>query len=242
MGVRSGGASAGTPVLTHAYPQGTVPDAVHLPASDDFLVRTLGNQWHWQANPQANWLSLPGDGRAILHTQPNDPGNLRELPNVLGQILPGVSSVFSTSIELGDVPVGTRAGVVVLGLEYAWLGLRRTPTGVQLTAGSGGSTPQEEPLGAPLDLPAGAIELRVRTDARHRAHFAWRPRGTREWREQDWEFTLTKGHWIGAELGLFAASPRGSSGTGDVIVGTVQLEAARTAQEQSPEFAGSEQL
>ena len=242
MGAQSANAPAGTPVLTHPYPRGTAPDAVHLPASDDFRERTLGNQWHWQANPQADWLSLSGDGRAILHCQPNDPGNLRELPNVLGQILPGVPSVFTTSIELGDVPAGTRAGVVVLGLEYAWLGLRRTPNGVQLTAGTGGSTPQEEPLGAPVDLPAGGIELRVRTDAKHRARFAWRPRGTGEWHEQDWEFTLAKGHWIGAELGVFATSPKGSSGPGDVIVGTVQLKAARTAQEQSPEFAGSAQL
>lgn len=239
MGRQSTSGLPGTPVSSHTYPRGTSPDHVYLPAADDFRGTELGRQWHWQANPREDWLSLPGDGRAVLHSQPNDPGNLRELPNVLSQVLPGVPCTFQTSLRLRDVAVGTRAGVVVLGRQYAWLGVVKTETGLQLAAGTGGGSPLEEPLGSPMALSAAVVELQIRTDTKDRAHFAWRPEGSGEWQEQDWAFTLVEGHWIGAELGIFATSPRGSGRTGDVIVGPVQLETARTADEPSPEFAGS---
>src|SRR5699024_11335038 len=68
-------------------------------------------------------------------------GDLRDLPTVLGQQLPGRPSTWSTSVHLPAVPDGgaagtERAGVVVLGHSYAWAGLRRDAEGIALVHGT----------------------------------------------------------------------------------------------------------
>jgi beta-xylosidase len=239
MGERTSDGGAGTPVLQHAYPTGTGPEDVAPPASDAFTSDKLGRQWHWQANADPAWLTLPGDGRALLHPKANDPVNLRELPNVLGQILPGVECSFSTSLKLDGVPVGTRAGVVILGRQYAWLGIVRTADGYLLGSGRGGQRPQEDPLTDAVELRAPTLDVRIRVDAGHQARFEWRTGTASEWRMLDAVFDVVEGQWIGAELGIFAASPLGSAESGDVIVGPVQVDTAPATLEPSGEFAAA---
>jgi hypothetical protein len=175
----------------------------------------------------------------VLRPQANDPVNLRELPNVLGQILPGTPSTFTTTLELDDVPVGTRAGVVVLGQKYAWLGIVRTGDGYVLGSGSGGEGPHEQPLGRRLPLCGARIELQIRTDGTPRSTFAWRARPGEPWEVQGWNFDVVEGQWIGAELGLFAASPLGSEESGSVIVGPVRVDVAPVHRAAAPHFAAT---
>jgi hypothetical protein len=52
-------------------------------------------------------------------------------------------------------------------------------------------------------------------------------------------FDVVEGQWIGAELGIFAASPLGSAESGDVIVGPVQVDTAPATLEPSGEFAAA---
>lgn len=246
IGRPSPGADIGTPVSEHPYPAGTHPLPVSPPGSDDFLSRELGRQWHWQANPTPKWLTLPGDGTAILHPVPGNADDLRTVPNVLGQVLPGIPSVFTTTVGVGDVPVGTRAGVVVLGLHYAWLGVIRTEAGYFVDGGVDGVPAGDTAASGLQPLTTPSIDIRVVTDTDDRASFSWRTAGEhaaaaagqQPWLNVPWTFSLSKGHWVGAELGVFAVSPpdalpRTEGPQGGVIVGPVRLEPA-TVKSNSP--------
>jgi hypothetical protein len=158
---------------------------------------------------------------------------------VLGQILPGTPSTFTTTLELDDVPVGTRAGVVVLGQKYAWLGIIRTADGYVVGSGTGGEGPHEERPGRQLPLGGPRIELQIRTDGTPRSTFAWRAGQGEPWEVQGWNFEVVEGKWIGAELGLFAASPLGSQESGSVIVGPVRVETAPVRRGAAPHFAAT---
>jgi beta-xylosidase len=239
MGERDPDGGPGTPVAAHAYPSGTSTQDVAPPASDDFSSPELGRQWHWQANPRDDWAHQCGGGHLVLKPKANDPVNLRELPNVLGQILPGTPSTFTTSLELQDVPVGTRAGVVVLGMKYAWLGIIRTAEGYVLGDGAGGEGPHEQRLGRSIALPGARIELQIRTDGTPRSTFAWRSGPGEPWEVQGWNFEVVKGQWIGAELGLFATSPLGSEESGNVIVGPVRVDVSPARRTTAPQLAAA---
>jgi hypothetical protein len=165
--------------------------------------------------------------------------NLRELPNVLGQILPGTPSTFTTVLELADVPEGTRAGVVVLGQQYAWLGIIRTAYGYVLGSGKGGEGPYEQPLGRRIPLDGPRIELQIRTDGTPRSTFAWRAGAGEPWEVQGWNFDVVQGKWIGAELGLFATSPLGSQEKGSVIVGPVRVDTAPVSRPAPRHYAAT---
>lgn len=239
MGERASDGGPGTPVASHPYPAGTSPQDVAPPASDDFSSPWLGPQWHWQANPRHTWSFQPGGGRLILQPQANDPVNLRELPNILAQVLPGTPSTFTTTLELQDVPAGTRAGVVVLGQEYAWLGIIRTADGYVLGSGTGGEGPLETALSRSIPLPGPRIELQIRTDAAPRSTFAWRSGPGEPWEVQGWNFGVVQGRWIGAELGIFAASSLGAREGGSVIVGPVRVDTAPVRRGTAPQLAAA---
>lgn len=99
---------------------------------DDFRETTLAPRWHWQANPAEHWARLDGDGFVRLSIEPVDRGSLRDIPAVLGQQLPGTPHTATTSMLLAPGALGGsgtpdhRAGLVVLGTAYAWIGIEVT--------------------------------------------------------------------------------------------------------------------
>jgi len=213
----------GTPVLTHPTPvAGAEPG--EPTRSDDFAAPGLATRWHWQANPTDGWAVADGGGTLRLPAQPSPRGNLRDEGAVLCQQLPGRPSTWETRVDLaGDAP-GTRAGLVVLGREYAWAGLERTPAGVEVTVRRGGPHGDEQVV-AQEPVPGGATSVVVRAavDAYGAVTWAWRPAAApaggddaEPWREPAPVWQAVVGHWIGAEVGLFASAPLGADlGPGD---------------------------
>lgn len=217
IGTAKHGATSGEPVLTHrrpAVPAPAVPQR-EPERGDDFTSTRLGLRWHWQANPDPGWLVLDGAGTLRLRVLSDDIGDLRLLPRVLGQPLPGRPSTWTTSLTLGPAAVGARAGLVVLGTEYAWVGLVETPAGAHVicrrSIGGGANGRQEHTL-AQEALPSGVrtVTLRAGCDAEGTISFAWRVPGTATWHGPDTRFAARPGRWIGADIGLFAAAPLGT--------------------------------
>lgn len=215
IGAAPPGATTGEPVPYYARPTlAAVPVEQREPVrSDPFESAELGLQWHWQANPEPDWLALPGDGTLRLRLVSDDLGDLRRLGHVLGQPLPGQPSEWVTSVSLGQAPDGARAGIVVLGTAYAWIGLTRTPGGLHVFCRQSLDGPGEQTL-VQANLLDGddEVDLRVRCDAQGSVIFAWRPSGGVNWLVVPASFAAQPGRWIGADIGLFAAAPLGAPG------------------------------
>lgn len=228
------GDAPGEPVLSHRAPASGTDgasraDGLPVAGSDVWGGTALAPHWYWQANPDASWAMLAGDGTLRLTTVANDPTNLRELPNVLAQRLPLGASTAQVPLEL-DGTEGARAGLVVLGLRYAWIGLTVGQDGVvQIVCASGGKGRRETVLGSTALAPGhnGAV-LRVDVDASGVARFSWRPGagatdGSGGWTSIATSFDVSVGAWTGADVGLFATSPIGTATTGQAHVGTFTL-------------------
>ncbi|WP_345710599.1 glycoside hydrolase family 43 protein, partial [Kineococcus glutinatus] len=211
----------GTPVTGHASPHGAVQGPRSLPGSDDFAAG-LGRQWYWQANPGDGWARA-GGGRLELCGPATDAGNLRGLPQVLAQQLPGTGCRWTCTLEL-DGPVGARAGVTVLGRSYSWCGVRLDGTGTRLVAAVRGDGDHEETLLVDEPLPGpGAVELRVECGPDAVLGLAARC-GDGPWRTLGSGLRAEQGQWVGAEIGVFAAAPLGSPEPARAVVGPVRLE------------------
>ncbi|MGP9539249.1 family 43 glycosylhydrolase [Brachybacterium sp. AOP43-C2-M15] len=189
--------------------------------SDDFRSAELHPRWHWQANPQTQWWRT-GTGRLDLAFAPSPRGDLRDQGAILGQQMPGRPSDWTVQLHLPGTATTSaigpeRAGIVVLGYSYAWAGLRRDADGIALVHSTMESDGTDEVmvvhrlLSSDPDAEA-SVHLHVTVDAKGRASFAAAGTGLDGQRDMllaDWQ--ATKGHWIGAEIGLFATvtSPMG---------------------------------
>ena len=185
------------------------------PVSDDFDSPALGPAWHWQGNPEPEW-SRTGAGALELTHLANDRGDLRDLPQVLGQLLPGWPVTVRVELRLGSTVPGARVGLTVLGLRYSWVGLRRAEDGgVELVAALGDDRQRESQVSIQR-ISGDAVEIRLTSPADGRVGYDWRSG------DGDWQHLLdaevAEGHWIGAEIGLVAAAPEGRDATGSSVV------------------------
>lgn len=202
----------GTPVAGGDVP---VPGGTAAAPPEDF-ADGIGPQWAWQANPEPHWAAAgPGLRLACVDTGTAD---LRQMPNLLGQRLPGDPFRATTTMRL-DGEAGARAGLAVVGDTYAWIGLERTGDGLVLvhrTAEDGVEADAVPPI--PVD---DEVALGVEVDAEGRCLFLAgtppRPVGP--------PFQATPGRWVGAALGLFATG----NGTGAGEFGAVHLSALDTS-------------
>jgi hypothetical protein len=105
-----------------------------------------------------------------------------------------------------------RAGLVVLGTDYAWLGIEHTAAGrtVVLKSALGAREGGEERILASLPAPMGPVQLRA----------TWQPGGLVRFSVSfdgvgfthfEPIFEAKAGRWVGAKIGLFAAEAAGSS-------------------------------
>lgn len=211
--------------------------------TDLFDGSAPGPQWHFQGNVPAS-TAVTAAGTLRLAVAPDDLGTLRDVAGVLGQQLPGYPCRITTSVDVdrpddggaggadgeavggaragadgraGAVP-DLRAGLLVLGRAYAWVGVERSGGRSRVVARRRDEdslrVPETE-LMEPVDLPAGhgPVDLRLETDDTGKVTFAWRAGADRAWRAADMPFEAVEGHWIGAEVALFAG---GTSATGPV--------------------------
>ncbi|GAA2683935.1 MULTISPECIES: glycoside hydrolase 43 family protein [Actinosynnema] len=209
MGVDDG-AGLGSPVAVHAKPRVAPSRITAPPTGDDFAGPALGAQWVWQANADRRWWSLRGRGLTLACAPSPDTSDLRLLPNVLGQRFPAEVFTATTSLTLSTTAPDARAGLVVLGDTYAWVGLRHDGDRLVLVHRTAGVGAAEVDAVAPTPVPPrhrGPVRLRVEVGAGASCRFladldGWTPLGE--------PFPATPGRWIGATIGLFATAPEGA--------------------------------
>ena len=197
----------GEPVITYQKPvQGFGPAA---PAtSDAFDGPALGPQWQWGANPAPGWYSLTDNpGRLRLATQvvPAADGYVRAAGAILTQKAPASRFIVETRVRLAGAVDGDRAGLIVNAMQYAWAGLRRSGGKTELVrtvCGPFGPRCREASTVVLADAP-DALTLRMQMNENGFVNFAYSLDG-REFKPAGDAFPVTRGTWVGAQVGLFS--------------------------------------
>jgi beta-xylosidase len=168
----------------------------------------LGPQWQWQANHGADWASLaarPGFLRLRALGVPD--ADLALAPHLLLQKLPARSFSLETRVELG-AGAELRAGLVVMGKRHAaWVVM---------------DDAEEQQLCLIVDnellecvrLPRRPIRLWLEMADGGLCRFGYRLDGEGA-RALGATFQAEAGRWIGAKVGLFAASHSEPAGFAD---------------------------
>ena len=212
IGIDREGKGTGEPVLVHAKPAGTDHGIQAPPAGDEFNAGRLGLQWQWNANSVAGWHALDArQGWLRLPAQPAPlDGSVRDVPSVLTQKFPAPAFTVDTRIEIrGDV---TRAGLVVLGIKYAWLGVRQAKEGAQLVLAT-----CEQPAAACQEqvqvmqkVDRQPLYLRAQVSDGAVVRFAYSVDG-KNYTLAGPPFTASVGRWVGAQVGLVATRAPGTA-------------------------------
>ncbi len=223
MGVDLDGNGVGEPVTAGTKPNvgGTYP--VMTPAeSDEFSSSDLGLQWQWHANPQAGWSSLtarPGWMRLFAIPMPDGATNLWPVPNLLLQKFPAPAFTATTKLDCGDLGLGAKVGLLVMGQSYAYLAVEKTASGclpVKVTCDDARGGDTEVELSSSVMLTGGSVMLRVAVADGGVCRFSYSTDGE-EFTPIGRPFTAQPGRWIGTKVGLFCldGSETPSSGYAD---------------------------
>jgi beta-xylosidase len=229
MGTAVKGQGTGEPVMTYSKPAS--PDSrITVPAtSDEFETSALGRQWQWQANPQPGWASLtalPGSLRLACVPQKSANDTLWSAAHLLLQKFPGPAFVATTPLHFSSYHEGEMAGLIVFGHDYAWIGLRWESDRLQLVVRECRAAHDNGRERTVATLPAQTerVTLRVTVEAGARCRFSYRfPEG--DFSEIGGEFQAVSSYWVGAKVGLFAASPAESAARGHADFDWFRVEA-----------------
>jgi beta-xylosidase len=200
------------------WPKPALPaqPAAAAPSSDEFDGDALGLQWQWQANPDSSGWSLtdrPGSLRLFTQALPEGAGNLWPVAALLLQKPPSETFQVTTELAFDPQRPGERAGLLVFGTDYAWVGVEQKPAGravvVKTSLGASEETPEEE--AASLPAPLGPVHLRVEWRSGGLCRFAVSFDG-RNFTTFGSTFAARPGRWVGAKVGLFAAATSGQAG------------------------------
>jgi len=210
IGVDKDGDGIGEPVMTYKKPNVGKVYPVQTPVeSDEFNDRALGLQWQWQANPKATWSFMntsKGTLRLFSDQIPEGAKSYWEVPNILMQKFP--AEEFMVTTKLGFSPntkiENEKAGLIVMGLSYASLGIKSRKDGNYLVysvckGANKGNVEAETTL---TKIEAANLYLRVTVTKGAKCKFAYSTDG-QNFEEVGKEFQAEVGQWIGAKVGLF---------------------------------------
>lgn len=209
IGVDKDGDGTGAPVAEYMKPSVTTAQALAVPAtSDEFNDISLGLQWQWQANPRSTWYFMTHESLR-LYAQPYAPDhhNYWDVPNVLMQKFPADAFTATAKLTFHALNEGDRAGMIIMGTDYATLSLTKTPKGLQLSYTTCSKADKETPeKTVPLLIsPDSTIYFRVTVEKGARCTFSYSTDGSR-FTSVAGSFQAVPGRWIGAKLGLYCNS------------------------------------
>ncbi len=242
--------TTGTPVLRNAMPNvGSIRVSAGgaLPTTDAFSAPRLGLQWQWQANPDTSWYALDRSRHPLRLTAQSlsSPGrNLWDAPNLLLQKFPSDSFDVTTKFTVAGTQAGESFGLIVFGLDYAWVGVRQAPQDTSrwelvfatVHDADKGTAEGVQVLGT---FARADVAVRLRVGAGAKCRFSYSVAGA-PFVEVPTDFSARQGRWVGAKFGLFAsrrvASPstRATGAPGTMRVSSVRVTHAPSRTTSSP--------
>ena len=125
----------GEPVLTYKKPDVGKIFPIETPAeTDEFNDIQLGKQWQWPANTKNNqaFVAGPTYGFLRMFNMPvrEDEKNKWNLTNLLTQKFPAPDFSAITKLTFTAHSSDEETGLIVMGIDYAYLGLKKTDAGL----------------------------------------------------------------------------------------------------------------
>ena len=211
----------GEPVTVFRKPQratGNGQESIVNPVeSDEFNTSRMGLQWQWQANYDEKFGVPTAFGTFRIYTHKLEEGwkNLWLVPNMLLQKTPADRFCVTTKLRFTSKADGQFGGLIMMGLDYSALVVRRMGNEFQLVqmtckqADKG--KPQTETVIATLkptaedktDYKPGIHEdiyLRLTVND-SKLHFAY-SHDNKKFTACGDEFQMKEGKWIGAKFGF----------------------------------------
>lgn len=207
IGVYKEGDGKGAPVLNYKKPNvGKIFPVVNPQESDEFNA-VLGLQWQWQANPKATWAfnnRANGTLRLFSDKIPDSAKNYWDVPNILLQKFPSEEFTVITKVDFKPRLEGERTGLIIMGMDYAYISLLKKSDGIYLTKNIciqaiKGSAEKEKVI---QKINANIIYLKVKVTLNAVCNFSYSEDGV-NFKEIGDSFTAQPGRWIGAKAGIF---------------------------------------
>ena len=214
IGIDKDGDGVGEPVLEYKKPKISGSFPVQTPAeSDEFSSGELGLQWQWQANP-ADWWSFSDAQKGALTLfsvpVPENYKNLWDVPNLLLQKFP--SDKFTSTVKFSFLPderfVGERAGLVIMGMDYALISIEKTKDGFVVSQNEciGADKGNPETTNQTISAKNTDIYFRVNVNPDAICQFFY-SRDGKKFTKTGKPFKAREGKWIGAKVGIFCSRP-----------------------------------
>lgn len=214
MGEDKDGNGIGEPVRTYKKPNIEKEYSIVTPfESTEFEGDSLGLQWQWHANPDVVWhAKLPGEDHLRLFSikTQEDYKNLWMTPNLLLQKFPAPDFAATTRISLfpQEAEEGKRAGLIIMGMDYATLTLTHDKDGfiIRQTQAIDAIDGEEEVTIAEKRIDSNEVVFRVEVNAPGAmCQFSFSENGEKFTKIGN-PFKAKPGKWIGAKVGLFSVS------------------------------------
>lgn len=228
IGIDKDGDGCGEPVLTYRKPNVGKSYPICTPQeSDEFNEFTLSPQWQWHGNINEKWAFHDGGNgyvRLYSYPVPETYKNLWDVSNLLLQKTPAPDFTATTKIEFKPTRkyLGERAGLVVMGLDYAGLFIENTGDGLVLSQSECNQADRgkEERVEASIKLEKNVVYLRVKfstlskentagrngSDLIVKCDFSYSVDGVK-YKKLGTVFQAKQGKWIGTKMGMFCTRP-----------------------------------
>ena len=219
----------GEPVTTYKKPQSSSTVIVNPVESDEFNTPVMGKQWQWHANYDEKYGMATAFGTFRIYSYKLSEGwkNFWEIPNLLLQKTPADHFTVTAKLRLTSKADGQFGGLVMMGLDYSALVVRRTGKAfelVQMTChGADKGKAQAETVIATLkpsdedkiNYKPGIhkdIFLRMKVN-NGQLRFSYCQDG-KTFTDCGEAFTMREGKWIGAKFGFVCAESDAQSDRG----------------------------
>jgi beta-xylosidase len=246
IGVDKDGDGRGEPVRLWRAPKAAGGPVAPTVTGDDEFDGPPSLAWQWNANAAEDWSSSSAAPGSLRLKSISSPANLWEAGAVLTQKLPGDRFVATARLSFQPKSVGERSGLVMLGSDYAFIGLEKTEKGVRLVRAErlGADRGQAETILVGLEEAPASLVLRLSAEpvvlpepppgftpywpsmlrSRHaKVSFSYSLDG-KTFVSVGEPFVSRPGRWVGAQVGLFAQAPAGTPANTATRIGWTDVD------------------
>lgn len=205
--------------------------------SDEFDSPGLNMNWQWHANVNPQW-GFPSAGLGFLRlnawVSPNV-HNLWDVPNLLLQKFPAIGFKASAEFNLYLKEQGDKAGLLIMGSDYAYMGIERKESGnylvyrICLNADKG----SEEQTMFEIPWNKESIVLHVEVGSDGKCTFSYSD-STKTITILKEVFTAKPGRWVGAKCGLFSTGQIKTNDAGFVNVNWFRFSPLDNTEKNKP--------